>query len=159
MWTPYDGFMNPKSPGGRAKPLPVALTHHAGYLAVRLGHESQRKFEMAMAELELRPVLYDFISTLGETGPCSQNDLASTLGVDAARIVALTDEMEKRGIALRTVDPEDRRRNLISLTKSGQALLNRAHRISKRVEAELLDSISTAEQETLRKLLRKTLGL
>lgn len=147
----------PARSGGKA--LPVALTDHAGYLAVRLGAASQRKFEAAMAELELRPVLYDFLSTLAESGSSSQNDLASTLGIDAARIVALTDEMEKRGIALRSVDPEDRRRNLISLTKSGHALLNRAHRIAKRVEAELLESISAAEQESLRKLLRKTLGL
>ena len=112
-----------------------------------------------MKELDLRLILYDYLSTIAESGSMSQNDPASVLGVDSARLVAITDEMEKRGVAIRTVDPDDRRRNLITLTKSGQALLNRAHRVAQRVEAELLGALSTSEQETLRKLLRKTLEL
>lgn len=150
--------MESDAKSGIGKSLPAALTNHAGYLAVRLGQRSQQSFEKAMMGLEIRPAVFDFLSTISEYGPISQRELATILGIDAARIVSLTDEMEKRALAVRVVDPNDRRRNLISMTKSGSALVSRANRVAKGVENELLQPLSENEKETLRKLLRKTLG-
>ncbi len=139
--------------------LPAALAGHAGYLAVRLGLEAQQRFELAIAELRLRPAGYDYLSAVAEFGPLSQKDVAAILGIDASRIVALTDALQERGVVARVVDTADRRRNLISLTTAGGDLTARARQIADQVEADLLAGLTEEERGTLRQLLRRALGL
>ena len=139
--------------------LPAALTDHAGYLAVLLGQRARRAFEAAIATLDLRPMQYDYLATVADHGPTSQRELAAALSFDPARIVALTDELERRGLVVRTADTEDRRRNHIGLTREGRALTRRVHRISLEVEAQLLAELSEAERKAIRALMRRALGL
>lgn len=139
--------------------LPTALTGHAGFLGVVMGQRSQERFEVAMATLDLRPVHFDYLASLAESGPLAQKDLARLLEVDAARIVALTDELQARDLVDRSVDARDRRRNLVSLTRTGRALTTKAQRLATAVEADLLSRLSPAERADLRALLRKALDL
>ncbi len=139
--------------------LPTALTGHAGYLGVVMGQRSQERFEVAMATLDLRPVHYDVLASLAERGPMAQRQLADLLDIDAARVVALIDELEARGLVARTVDPDDRRRNLLSLTKDGRSLTVRAARLAAAVEKDLLQALDESERVRLRALLQKALSL
>lgn len=139
--------------------LPKALVGDAGYLSVRLGQISQKGFEKAMAGIGLRPPLYDFMSAIAQYGPLSQKALSKIINMDTAKIVALTDELEAINVVVRTTDPTDRRKNLVTFTKSGQGLLAKANRLAKNAESELLKPLSLKEQVTLRTLLRKTQGL
>lgn len=139
--------------------LPQALLGDAGYLAVRLGQISQRGFEKAMSELGLRPPHYDYMVAVSECGPISQKSLAKIINMDTAKIVALTDELEALEIVIRTADPSDRRRNLVTFTKNGQAVLIKAKRKASKAENDLLDALNTKEQDQLRALLRKTQNL
>ena len=139
--------------------LPAALTGHAGYLAVLLGQRAQQLFETSIAPLDLRPAAYDFLATVAEGGPLSQRELADTLRVDAARIVAMTDDLAARGLVARSVDPDDRRRNRVALTAAGKALTTRVRRLATKVEADLLTSLTADERAALRSLLQRSLGL
>lgn len=139
--------------------LPPALLDHVGYLAVVMGQWSQASFEVAMATLELRPIHFDYLATLADKGACAQNRLATLLDVDAARIVALTDELEGRGLVERTTDPADRRRNLVSLTRAGRAVMAKAERLAVEVEGTLTAHLSETETRQLRSLLRKALAI
>ena len=143
----------------QASALPEALAAHVGYLGVVLGQRSQAAFEEAIEALSLKPIHYDYLATLAELGAMSQRDLARVLEVDAARIVSLTDTLEERELVTRTVDPSDRRRNLLALTKAGRTLFTRAQRIASRVEDDLLSPLNVDERASLRRLLRKTLAL
>jgi DNA-binding MarR family transcriptional regulator len=151
--------MERTDPLARLPELPPTLTTHVGYLSVVIGQRSQGLFEAAMEPLGLRPVLYDYLAALAEDGATSQKALARMLEIDAARIVSLTDELEGRGLVQRTVDSTDRRRNVISLTRSGRALYGRASKVATKVEKELLAALPPADQSVLRQLLRKALGL
>ena len=151
--------MEPPPPPERLPELPSALTDHVGYLSVVMGQRSQGLFEAAMAPLGLRPVLYDYLAALADAGAKSQRDVARLLEIDAARIVGLTDELESAGLVQRTVDPGDRRRNLLSLTRSGRALYAKATKVAAGVEGDLLSSLTPAERVQLRRLLRGALGL
>ncbi|TPW15364.1 MAG: MarR family transcriptional regulator [Acidimicrobiaceae bacterium] len=71
----------------------------------------------------------------------------------------MTDAMEQRGIVERAADATDRRRNLLSLTRSGRSLLSRAERLAQGVEAEMLAALSVAERQTIRRLLRRMLDV
>ncbi|MDP1788924.1 MAG: MarR family transcriptional regulator, partial [Rhodoglobus sp.] len=151
---------------GRATPAagnaipetPAALTGHVAYLAVELGYRAQRRFELAMVGLDLRPQHYDFLAALDEFGPRSQKQLAASVRVDAARIVGMTDDLAARGLVERSVDPQDRRRNLIALTKRGRAVFASAGALAAGVEDELLAALSTAERDEVRSLLQRALG-
>jgi len=122
-----------------------------------MGQRSQDRFEQAIAALDLRPIQYDYLATLSASGPMAQNQLAALLEVDAARIVSLTDELQARGLAERTVDLNDRRRNLLSLTRSGRALNAKAAKLATVVEEALLSRLDPHERDQLRTLLRKAL--
>ena len=139
--------------------LPPTLAEHVGYLSVRLGQRAQRLFEVAIAELGLRPSLFDFLAALDHAGPSSQRELAALLGIDATRIVAVADELERSGVVARSVDPLDRRRNLITMSSDGRALFQRARAIAVEVETELLAPLTATEGAALRKLLRRSLAM
>jgi DNA-binding MarR family transcriptional regulator len=155
----YADRMDAQVPPQRLAELPDALTHHVGYLSVVMGQRSQALFEAAMEPLGLRPILYDYLAALADSGARSQRALARLLEIDAARVVGLTDELETNGLVQRTVDPADRRRNLISLTRAGRTLFGRASKVASRIEGELLASLTSTDQAALRRLLRAALGL
>lgn len=142
----------------RTPERPTALTDHVAYLAVELGYRAQRRFELAMAELDLRPQHYDFLAALDEFGPQSQKQLASVLRVDAARVVGMIDDLARRGLVDRTMDPQDRRRNVIALTARGRTAFTRARELAAQVEDELLTVLPNSERNQLRWLLQRALG-
>ena len=139
--------------------LPDLLRNHVGYLAVRLGQDARTRFESAIGAIGLRAPLFDYLVALDERGPCAQRVIAASLGIDAARVVALTDELSARALVTRSVDRADRRRNVLALTATGAALLCHARATAARVEGELLSGLAPSEQAGLRALLRRALGI
>jgi DNA-binding MarR family transcriptional regulator len=85
--------------------------------------------------------------------PESQQQAAQRLGVDRTTMVALLDGLEDKGLVGRRPDPEDRRRNVVDLTKTGRAALRRALRASDQAEARLLEPLDETEAAQLRLLL------
>jgi DNA-binding MarR family transcriptional regulator len=54
----------------------------------------------------------------------SQNDLSRCSGFDKTTIVAILDDLERRGWAQRTRDPSDRRRHQVEVTADGLSMLD-----------------------------------
>lgn len=146
-------------PPARLDELPPALTDHIGFLGVVLGQRSQQLFEEALAPLDVRPVQFDYLACLASAGPLPQRALADLMEVDAARIVALTDELEARGCVTRTVDQRDRRRKLLTLTADGTSLYLAAQGAAEQVQNTLLTHLDETQRKHLRDLLRLALGI
>lgn len=53
----------------------------------------------------------------------------------------MIDSLEQKGLAKRTVNPDDRRENLLSITDKGCEVLTQYQQIEKRLSNELLDGI------------------
>jgi DNA-binding MarR family transcriptional regulator len=85
--------------------------------------------------------------------PASQQQVAERIGVDRTTMVAMLDTMETKGLLARRPDAEDRRRNVVELTASGQDILTRATAVSDAAEAQLLAPLSDTEAAQLRSLL------
>ena len=85
----------------------------------------------------------------------SQQEVAESMGVDRTTMVAIIDALEGRGVVVRHPDPEDRRRNLVELTRAGRVLLRRATAASDAAEARLLAPLSSEEGDVLRALLTR----
>lgn len=116
---------------------------------------------LALERLEplgLAPRAWGVLSTLTESGPLSQIDLARTLSIDRTAMVYLLDELEDEGLVTRERNPADRRSFLIHLTARGRRLQEKAAaELAGQAEA-LLAPLGTAERRQLVQLLSRVVA-
>src|SRR2546421_3362711 len=87
----------------------------------------------------------------------SQQELAEHMLYESNAMVLLLNELEDLGYTMRRRDPDDRRRHIVELTKSGRQALARAEMGRAGIEDELLAGLSGEEKATLRNLLTRAL--
>src|SRR6516165_6927541 len=103
----------------------------------------------------LTPTQWAALSKLAETGPCSQNQLGRLTAMDVATIKGVIDRLSARGLTETSPDPEDGRRLLVSLTRAGQQLAEKAAPNALAISKETLAPLDARERETLLALLNK----
>jgi MarR family transcriptional regulator, lower aerobic nicotinate degradation pathway regulator len=103
----------------------------------------------------LRSYHYRLLAALDEWGPASQADLARNTNVDRSDVVAVLGELEPRGLIRRSVHPNNRRRNVVSITPAGRKQLQRLDRTLDRIQEQLLEPLTLSERRQLTRLLRK----
>lgn len=74
-------------------------------------------------------------------GEYTQTQIADALGIDKTTMVAITDKLEKEGLAERMPAPADRRARIIAVTDRGRALLGKSEEVVDRVHADVLASL------------------
>ena len=95
------------------------------------------------------------LASLAEQGAASQAALGRRLWIDRSDLHAILGELERDGLVARVRDDQDRRRNVVTLTARGRAVLKR---LDDRVEAAqraLLEPLSADERRELRRLLEQ----
>ena len=68
-------------------------------------------------------------------------NIAIATGKNKSVVMRMIDSLEQKGLARRTVNPDDRRENLLSITERGAEVLSQYKEIEKRVSAVLLSGI------------------
>ena len=111
----------------------------------------------AFGPYDLRTGSFSTMALIAANSGCAQSDIARETGVDKSVVVALVDALEQKGLAARTRSPHDRRRNALTLTEKGHALLHEMHQIALAVEKPVRDVLTPEEMETLVSLNRKAL--
>jgi len=86
---------------------------------------------------------------------CSQTMLARQTGMNKSALVGVLDELERRGIAKRTVAAEDRRRNVLSLTPEGARLMDEMQRAANAEEEPIRKALSDEELTQLISLMER----
>jgi DNA-binding MarR family transcriptional regulator len=76
---------------------------------------------------------------------CTQAELARDMGMDKSSVVALVDELEKRGLAERSRSTHDRRRNMLSLTAAGARMMAAMHAAAAAQEEAIRQAFSPDE--------------
>ena len=105
--------------------------------------------------INLTPTQWAALAKLAETGPCSQNLLGRLTAMDVATIKGVIDRLCARGLTETSPDPEDGRRLLVSLTRTGQQLADKAAPNALAISKETLAPLDAKERETLLALLSK----
>src|SRR5580700_10677661 len=67
----------------------------------------------------LRGYHYRLLAALEEWGPASQAELGRKTGIDRSDVTAALTELESRKLVERSVDPEHKRRNIVTITEEG----------------------------------------
>ena len=115
-------------------------------LAERLGAEGARGYHFRL------------LAALAEFGPASQASLGRRTAMNRSDVVTAVNELVDQGLAERTGDPADRRRNIVTMTPAGQARLGRLDEVLAEVQAQLLAPLSAAERADFAQLLTRILG-
>jgi DNA-binding MarR family transcriptional regulator len=103
--------------------------------------------------INLTPTQWAALAKLLESGPCSQNQLGRLTAMDVATIKGVIDRLTARGLTETSPDPADGRRLLVSLTRAGQQLAEKAAPNALAVSRETLAPLDAKEREMLVALL------
>ena len=88
----------------------------------------------------------------------SQQELSRKLGIHPSRLVAILDELERRGFVQRKPNQDDRRQYALYLSEDGKQALDRIGQIGRQHQEKLFAALTDAERETLAELLQKIAG-
>ena len=91
-------------------------------------------------------------------GPKSQRDVAKRLRVEGATITRIIDILGAEGLVARTVDPKDRRINLIEISPKGEAVLKEIFAIYDEVRDDVVEDLSADEKRVLSSALDRMLA-
>ena len=130
------------------------LDDQVGYI-LRLASQRHAAIFQSMAPKGLTPTQFSTLMRLHEQGKCSQNRLGRLASMDVATIKGVVDRLHHKGLTVAESDPNDKRRTLISLSEKGAALILPLHETGHAITAETLKPLTSSEQHTLLKLLRK----
>jgi MarR family len=96
----------------------LAFEGSVGFLLSRAGALARRSWAAMLADHALTPHQYGVLMTIAEVGPVGQQQLSGLISVDPRNIVPVVDGLAERQLLARGVDPDDRRRRILTLTWS-----------------------------------------
>jgi DNA-binding MarR family transcriptional regulator len=110
-----------------------------------------KPFNLTHAQLNVLHLLME-----SDPNPVSAGDLKERMLVNNPDVTRLLDRLIKKGLVLRKICPDNRRKIDISLSDSGKELFEKAHQAAKQsLENYFEDKITEKEAKRLRKILRK----
>jgi DNA-binding MarR family transcriptional regulator len=127
----------------------------AAFLLAQLGAYASGQFAKRLEPLEFTPAHAGIFRIIAATPGLSQQELAAKLGMYASRLVAVIDDLEKRGFIERQPSNTDRRFYALHLTNSGKEQFSAIGVIAREHGRELLAALSDEERSTLTALLER----
>ena len=124
--------------------LPITLRNVYRLIAV----------EMDKGGTELRLPQYGMLDFLLTHSEAVQTDLANHFAKDKSVMLRQLDEMERAGWIERQMDPSDRRRKNLVVTKAGMDLYRKLDKLRNRVFAQVLEGVSERDLATCMKVMR-----
>ncbi|MCH1864913.1 MarR family transcriptional regulator [Nocardioides sp. CFH 31398] len=134
--------------------LPDAVRGSVSLLLVRVHAWLYRQFQELLAPLGIEPRHVGALTALTTLGPVSQTDLARGIGLSAASVVAIVDELEERELVERRRVVGDRRTQEVHLTEFAPAVLRAARTRGRRGATTAFAALPDGGLEELLDLLR-----
>jgi DNA-binding MarR family transcriptional regulator len=127
------------------------------WLITRINAYSHRLLAEGFAAADARAYHYRLLAALEEFGPASQATLGRRTSIDRSDVVAALNELAAHGLIQRSHDPDDRRRNIITITSAGTEKLRMLHDVLAGIQDKLLAPLPPADRTKLIKLLTRLL--
>jgi DNA-binding MarR family transcriptional regulator len=127
------------------------------WLITRISAYSHRLLAEGFAAADARGYHYRLLAALQEFGPASQAALGRRTSIDRSDVVAALNELAAHGLIQRSHDPDDRRRNIITITSAGTEKLRMLQDVLAGIQDKLLAPLPAADRTKLIKLLTRLL--
>ncbi len=131
-----------------------ALDSHLGYFVRRFQVWVFQDFISTLASIDIRPAQFSVLAVVGANRGLSQAQLASSLGIERARLVRLLHRLEARGLIQRLPSSADGRRHALQLTPQGRTLLARAKALAARHQTRLIERLGAERHQMVLDALR-----
>ncbi|GAB3227711.1 hypothetical protein GCM10027447_19130 [Glycomyces halotolerans] len=141
----------------QSEEMPASWTRLPSWLLNRTAGHAHRILADGFASVGANGYHYRLLASLEEFGPASQAALGRRSGIHVSDLVATINELAERGLVERAPDSADRRRNIISMTTTGERHLRRLERQLTDSQEKLLAPLSPEERKRLTELLSKLL--
>jgi DNA-binding MarR family transcriptional regulator len=136
---------------------PFRLRNTPSWLITQTARHASRLVSEGFAAAGARGYHYRLLAALEEFGPSSQAALGRRTNIDRSYVVATVNELADGGLVERVRDPEDRRRNVVTITSAGVQQLRRLDGVLAGIQDELLASLSMDERDELVRLLTRVM--
>jgi DNA-binding MarR family transcriptional regulator len=136
---------------------PARLRTKASWLINKTSLHAHRLVVEGMVAMDARTYHFAILAALEESGPASQAALSQRCGIDRSDIVAMVNELVAQGLVVRAPDPDDRRRNIITMTPAGRQRLDQLDKVLNTIQLDLLAPLTAAEREQLIGLMSRVL--
>lgn len=143
-----------KSKASAQKPASYNLDTQVGFILRQVSQRHTSIFAAAIGS-QLTATQWAALSKLAEAGPSSQNQLGRLTAMDVATIKGVIDRLTARGLTETGPDPRDGRRLLVTLTRAGQALVEKMSPSALQVTEATLAPLTAKERDVFVALLAK----
>ncbi|GAA4617959.1 MarR family transcriptional regulator [Actinoallomurus liliacearum] len=137
---------------------PTRLKGTPSWLIGQAAMHGHRILTERFAAAGARGYHYRLLAALQEFGPASQATLGRCTAIDRSDVVAALNELAAKGLIERSPDPDDRRRNIITLTPAGADHLDHLTAALAEIQDALLAPLSAPEREQLTHLLARVVA-
>ena len=111
-------------------------------------------YDTALAPSGLKTTQRAILAQLGRSEPASVGQLAEALVMDAGALAHTLKPLERDRLIAVTVDPDDRRSRMITLTRQGRAKLAESDALWAKAQAGFEAAFGRVESEALRQALQ-----
>ncbi len=125
------------------------------FLLSQVGIHAASQFAERLAKIDLQPPLFRILNLVDAAEGRSQQAIGEAIQVPPSRMVALVDELERRGLVERRPNPEDRRVRALYLTRKGRQKLSRGREIAQAHEEALTAGLDRKDRDRLTQLLQQ----
>ncbi|MFE1099622.1 MarR family winged helix-turn-helix transcriptional regulator [Nocardiopsis alba] len=142
----------------RGEATPERLKGQFSRLVGMTAVQTRRVASEALGRVGAHKDHFVVLAVLDEFGPASQATLADRTRVYRSNLVAILDDLENDGRIRRAPDPADKRRNVITITESGERRLDELGRVLDDVNDRVLAPLDHEERARLFALLGRVNG-
>lgn len=137
--------------------MKLDIHNMAGHLIRRLHQISTSVFQdrMKARGYDLTSVQFAAMSAIDTRPGLDQAQLAGLIAYDEATIGGVIDPLEKKGYVSRVVNTRDRRARVLTLTKSGEAVLADLIPVVSALQVDVLKGLDAQERTEFLKLANK----
>lgn len=130
------------------------MVDQVGFL-MRVAMQRHTSIFMSLMSHELTQTQFAVLAKLVEVGTCSQNHLGRLVYLDAATIKGVVDRLRMRDLVAVEVNPKDRRRSMVAVTKAGERITRQATTLAHHITEKTLAPLRPVEQRQIVRLLQK----
>lgn len=142
---------------GGSRLQPTRLRQTPSWLITQTATLAHRLIGATLAGVGATRYQYAVLAAVEEFGPISQAELGRRCHIDRSDIVATLNELAAHGHIDRKQDPDDRRQNLVTLTRSGRRRLEQIAQAVDAAQSSLLGELPEQRRTELVKSLQRIL--
>ncbi|MGC8618809.1 MAG: MarR family winged helix-turn-helix transcriptional regulator [Thermoplasmata archaeon] len=136
----------------------MTLNSSFGFMLAKAAQKIADIAQESLTPLQLDTRQVGLLMTIKKYEPITQTRISKLLRIDRTTMVALINDLENRGLVVRTESSQDRRVNNLALTAKGTEILDQAWKRILESEEKGLHGLSTSEKQSLIKTLEKITG-